>query len=123
MKVRLNPSAGEMDQQGGHQHLSDGDSMPGKGTTGSGQRQEDGQARNRAAQKNRGPNMQMRLAVWSVPGLRGDPQSSHYSRQPLANHETRKETVGALVDLLLMLTKQVKGPLDYGFSDARFYRY
>ena len=61
--MRLNPTARQVNQQGGHEHLADGDGVAGEGPARSRQAEQDGKTRDRATQKDGRPDMKMDLAL------------------------------------------------------------
>jgi len=110
--MRFNAPAGQVNQQRGGQHLSHGDNVAGQHFPGLGEREEDGEARNGAAQQEGRPDVQMDVADLSNPRLRGNPQGGNDACEPLQSHQRGKHTVGAFVELILALLKEfVNAPL------------
>ncbi|HVC92589.1 MAG TPA: hypothetical protein VND64_02815 [Pirellulales bacterium] len=95
MKVRFDASAGQVDQQSGPQHLSDGNHMARDCAPGIEHREKDRQAGERAADKHRGPHVDVNRAPRSGPSQGRETKRGGHSRDPLQAHQPCEHPVGA----------------------------
>src|SRR5437867_3873572 len=98
----LNAPTGQMDQQPRKKHLCGRDRVAGEGRSGPGKGEKNGEARNRAAEKNGSPNVEMNRTAVPSPGSWRNNHGYDNSSQPLKQHQSREPTVGPLEDGLPM---------------------
>src|ERR1041385_5274005 len=72
MKMCFNAPASEVNEQRGHQHLSDGDGVASEYASGMFKCHEDGKGRDESAEDHSGENMNMKLALSAGPGPGSD---------------------------------------------------
>src|SRR5258708_6455153 len=106
MKMGFDAPACEMDQQSGHQQLPRRNDMAGPCFARLYPGQEEGIERDRAAQKQSRPDMEVGLTGRPGPGTGREIEGGGDSDQPLERHQAREHPVGAPKDALLVLGKE-----------------
>ena len=109
VKVGLDASAGQVDEQRAHQHLRDGDGVARRGLA----RPQDGEQRreqaDEAAEHDRRPDVQVDAADGARPRQRRDPQREDDAGDPLKAHQPGEQPIGAPVDVALVLVEERVG--------------
>ena len=99
MKVGLDASAGQMDEQRAHQHLRNGDDVARRRHARPEQSEERRKQADDAAEDDRRPHVQVGPADGSIPRQRRHPQREDNPHEPLEGHEPGKEPVRPPVDV------------------------
>src|ERR1700674_205833 len=111
MKMRFDAAARQGDQQSGHQRLRDRDDVARDKRAGPHPSHPDREKADRAAQEDGGPDVKVDLAGRPGPGRGRDEERDENSKDPLKEHQLRKQAVGVPMDLLPMLVIELLGPL------------
>ena len=106
MEVSLDAPAGQMDEQGAHQHLGDGDRIARRRPARSNERQQGREQTDRAAHDDRGPDVHMRTTDGTGPGERRHPEREEDAQDPLEAHQAGKQSVGLPVDVSLICREE-----------------
>jgi hypothetical protein len=107
VEVRFDPAPAQVDQQRGHEHLPACDNMPGQGFGWPGNRQQYRQGRDRTAQEDSQPHMNVDPAGGSDPCAGREPHGGGYGDDPLHRHQNGKQVAGLPFDVALMLRHQL----------------
>src|SRR5262249_35466774 len=95
MEVTLDSSTGQMDEEGGKQHLSDGYGMPRDSASGVRDCQPYRTRSNQSTKKNRRPYIQMNFARSACPRCRRNHKRDYYSGNPFAQEKPGEQAIGA----------------------------
>ena len=101
VEMRFDAAAGEMDQQRAHQHLSGRNRVARGRQARPQQREERRKQTDEAAEHDGGPHVKVRAAGRARPGERRDPQREQDAADPLQRHQSCKQPIGALVNVVL----------------------
>ena len=98
VEVRLDATAGQVDQERGEQHLGHRDHMAGQGVSRSLAREQDREDRQDGAQVQRAPDVQMDVGLQADPGLGRDREREDDAGHPLHDHQDHEDPVRPHVD-------------------------
>jgi hypothetical protein len=117
--MRLDPSAGQMNQQRAHQHLPHGDCVARARGTGPQKRQRDRKAADGAAEEDGGPDVHVDLARRAGPSARRDPVRCGNPQQPLHRHQDGEHAVGLDEQIAAEAGEDLVAPLARARGDVR----
>jgi hypothetical protein len=109
VKVRLDAPAGQVNQEGGNQHLAHRNHVARDRLAGASDSQEHGQGRDHASQSNRREHVRVYSVRRARPGSWGNPNRGRHAGQPLDDQQNGKIPVRAPVDRLLIVVQQFSG--------------
>ena len=108
MEMCFNSPSAQVHKKRGHQHLRDRDNVASPRLAGVRGSEVNRQRSDRAAKENRSDNMRVKVAARASPCAGGKQKRCDNARQPLQNHQPRKEMIGALV-VFLFRFRQMHG--------------
>ena len=109
MKVGLDSSAGQVNEQCAHQHLRDGDRVAREGLTRPQHGEQGWKQGDQAAEHDGRPDVQVDGADGTGPCQRRHPQREDDAGDPLKPHQPGKQPIGTAVDIELVLVEEHVG--------------
>ena len=110
VKVRFEAAAGQVNQERAHEHLRHGDRVARRCFARAQQAEQRREETNPAAEKDGGPDVDVRAADRAVPRERRHPEGEDNAGDPLEHHQAREELIRPPVDFVLMPGEQIVGP-------------
>ena len=127
MKVGLDSSAGQVNEQRAHQHLRDGDRVARRGLARSQNGEERREHADEAAEHDGRPDVQVDRADGAGPRQRRHPHREDDAGDPLKAHQPGKQPICAPVDIALVLVEERVGAArrsaDWASADQASWRW